>query len=339
MKQTRSDREGEHESPSSSAGRRVREVRKVDALVEIIKMLAGQVELDDLLALVAAKTSEIMNAERSTIYLVDEGTQELWSKVAQGLGSLEIRLKMDQGLAGHAWKTGRTVIVDDAYSDPRFDPHFDKLTGWKTCNVMAAPMRDFEGRIVGVFEVMNHRTRRFSGKDEPLLTGLASAAGVALESARLRAQATHDFLTGLRNRRGFEELYEKELLKAKRHWRPMAIIMLDVDDLKAINDNHGHIVGDEVLRTVGRLMEKSFRTTDVLARYGGDEFVALLPETDQQGAAACVARLKEMIARFNQLRALPAALSVSTGIAAASSNHENLLELADRAMYANKEAE
>ncbi|MDP2727351.1 MAG: hypothetical protein Q8P59_07380, partial [Dehalococcoidia bacterium] len=84
--------------------------QKVDSLIGIIMMLASQVELDDLLSLLATKTSEVMNAERSTIYLIDDTRQDLWSKVAQGLGSLEIRLKIGQGLAGQAWKTGRSII-------------------------------------------------------------------------------------------------------------------------------------------------------------------------------------------------------------------------------------
>lgn len=330
---------GEERRRRPKAGRRERHAQllgRIDALVEIIRMLAGQVELDDLLALIAARTSETMNAERSTIYLVDEARQELWSRFAQGLGGLEIRLKMGQGLAGHAWKTGEAAIADDAYSDPRFDPQFDRLTSWKTKDVVAVPMRDYQEKIVGVFEVMNHQSGRFTQEDAALLTGLASAATAALESARLRAQVTYDFLTGLRNRRGFQELYERELLKAKRYPRPLALIMLDVDNLKGINDTYGHRIGDEVLKAVGRLMEKSFRTADLLARYGGDEFVALLPETDEPGAAACVGRLEEAIAQFNQLGALPVPISVSVGIAPGPLDQEDLLELADKAMYAHK---
>lgn len=338
MEEAGGRREAQSGSPGPFEEGLVQPVEKTDALIEIIKMLAGRVELDELLSLLATKTSEMMSAERSTIYLVDDSGQELWSKVAQGLGSLEIRLRLGQGLAGHAWKTGRSIIVDDVYADAHFDPQFDGLTGWKTRDAIVAPMRDHGDRITGVFEVLNHRTGHFTEKDEALLAGLSSAAAVALESARLRAQATYDFLTGLRNRRGFQELYEKELTKAKRHWRPMAVIMLDVDGLKATNDQHGHAVGDEVLKAVARLMQQSFRTTDVLARYGGDEFVALLPETDEQGASACVARFREMLGRYNQLRSLPVPVTVSTGIAAASSNHEHLMEIADQAMYSHKGA-
>ena len=310
-------------------------LRKVDALVEIINNLSGEVELDELLLLIAVRTSEVMDSERTTIYLVDESAGELWSKVAQGLGGLEIRLKKGQGLAGHAWETGSTVISDDAYGDPRFDPQFDAVTGWVTRDVLATPMRD-QGRIIGVIQSMNCRRRNFSVKDGELLAGLASAAAVAVETARLRAQVTHDFLTGLLNTAAFEELYQRELLKARRHCRPIAVIKLEVDGLGAINEDHGREVGDDVLKTVALLMSKSLRGTDVLARYGGDEFVALLPETDDQGATLCVDRLKGMIAKFNYVNALPVPISIRVGIAGASSEYDDLLGQADRAMRASK---
>lgn len=336
MRESRVKGEGERRAKVGARGSEIRLARKMDALVEIIKMLARDVDLDDLLSLIATQTSEIMNAERSTIYLIDEAKGELCSKVAQELGVLEIRLKRGQGLAGQAWKTGRSIISHDVYSDPCFDPQFDRLTGWRTKDLVAVPMCNYEGNVMGVLEVMNHRSGHFSRMDEELLAALASAAAVALETARLRSRATQDFVTGLYNRGSFQDLYERELARAKRYGRLIAVVMMDVDGLKGINDLHGHNMGDEVLSTVGGIIKQSFRASDILARYGGDEFVALLPEAGEQEAAVCVGRLQEHLDRFNRLGALPVSVSVSMGIAAAADNHERLLELADQAMYANK---
>lgn len=125
-------------------------------------------------------------ADRGTLYLIDESKDELWSKVAQGRNNMvEIRLPIGRGLAGYVAKTGETVNIADAYKDPRFNPEIDKRSGYRTRNVLCMPMRNKDGRIVGVFQLLNKHDTSFGPDDESFIDGLSVHAAIALENARL----------------------------------------------------------------------------------------------------------------------------------------------------------
>lgn len=157
------------------------------------------------------------------------------------------------------------------------------------------------------------------------------------ENDRLRALALTDALTGLPNRRNLEERLAAEVGRSARYGHPLAVLVIDVDDFKRINDTWGHHKGDEVLVWVARFLRSQLRTHDIVARTGGDEFVAVLPSTDREGADLLVARLHETLAAMAggadhpvKLSVGAAALGPGTGDAAA------LLAAADRNMYASK---
>jgi len=157
-------------------------------LLEVMCSLAAELDLDALLQIIMEKTSEVMDADRSTLFLVDEGKQQIWSKVAQGWAVKEIRLPLGTGIAGHVAMTGETVNIPDAYADPRFNPDVDRTTGYHTSTILCIPMRDREGKILGVIQVLNKRTGPFTKSDEAMLAAFAAGAAVAVQNALLNEE-------------------------------------------------------------------------------------------------------------------------------------------------------
>jgi len=158
---------------------------KVRALEDIGVALGSTLDLNELLALVLTRVSEVVDADRSTLYLLDEDTGELWSKVAQGEQIVEIRLKVGEGLAGWVAQGGRAVNIKDAYQDSRFDQHWDRKTGYRTRSILCVPMKNHHGRILGVIQALNKRGGYFGVDDESLLSALASQAAVCVENSKL----------------------------------------------------------------------------------------------------------------------------------------------------------
>jgi len=182
--------------------------------------------------------------------------------------------------------------------------------------VTATPRFDSEGNYLGSFSVFRDITERKRMEDQ------------------LRFQSNHDAMTGLYNRYYFDE----ELKQMNRNHRyPVSLIVVDVDDLKSINDNLGHLSGDDLLRRVARLLRSSFRSEDVVARIGGDEFAILLPDSDRKALERSIERLRHNLSEFN-LQRNQQPLSISIGGASAEVGQSLLqaFDLADQRMYQEK---
>ncbi|MDB4965596.1 MAG: sensor signal transduction histidine kinase [Myxococcales bacterium] len=161
------------------------ERKKVAAVRELGKVLGATLDLDRLLVVLLEKVTDLLDAERATIYLVtDEGTH-LESKIAQGGAINTIRLKTGEGIAGWVAQSAATVNIPDAYADPRFNQSFDKSSGFRTRSILCMPMPDHKGRTIGVVQVLNKRLGPFSGDDEALLATVAAHAGIAIENSKL----------------------------------------------------------------------------------------------------------------------------------------------------------
>lgn len=171
------------------------------------------------------------------------------------------------------------------------------------------------------------------------LRTLGMLLGAVIVNARLYAtvdaHARTDMLTGLGSRRHFEELLRRELARSRRAGTPVSLIMLDVDGLKQINDTWGHVTGDQVLQAVGEVLRDT-RATDVAARFGGDEFVLLLPETSIQEAEVVVRRIRDRCHRLNEERRFPFPMRLSIGLRQMTHLDGDLVSEADAAMYADK---
>ncbi len=158
---------------------------RLSLLIEASKIVNSTIDIDKLLVLILNAASNSIQAERGTLYLLDKERGELWAKVAQGKDITEIRLPVGKGLAGYVAKTGETVNIPDAYSDPRFNPEIDKKSGYHTRNVLCMPLKNKEDETVGVFQFLNKKQGAFTDDDASFIDALSVHASIALENARL----------------------------------------------------------------------------------------------------------------------------------------------------------
>jgi len=158
---------------------------KMAILLDVATSLTQTLDLDTLMDTIVAKMSEILNTERSSLFLIDPKTGELWSKVAEGVDAAEIRLPRWSGLAGHTASTGELLNVRDVYADDRFDPAVDQKTGFTTRTVLCAPVLSRTGEVIGVTQAINKKEGIFEREDEELLRAFSSQIGVSLENAQL----------------------------------------------------------------------------------------------------------------------------------------------------------
>ena len=159
--------------------------RTSELLLDVMKSFSSELEVDELLRRIMERTSAVLQADRSTLFLVDRRTREIWSKVAQGDRMTEIRVPIGRGIAGTVAATGETINIPDAYADPRFNQEVDRRTGYRTRSILCAPVRDGAGEVVGVSQVLNKASGPFTRNDESLLAALSAQAFIALDNARL----------------------------------------------------------------------------------------------------------------------------------------------------------
>ena len=210
--------------------------------------------------------------------------------------------------------------------------------------MLVAPLAT-EGKVVAVLVVENELPDAFSMEDVRLAEAIgpyiAAVIEVALLHEQVKSAASYDSLTGVYNHRYFYERLGQEMSHSQRHGHPLSIVIIDVDALKKINDLHGHLAGDEALRSMGRLLKENVRAADVVARYGGDEFAIIMPETDKEEAEKVIARLMLVLDKstveYGELSfPMP---SRSHGVAAFPWNGNNPTELfavADAHLYEEK---
>lgn len=158
------------------------------ALVKIGQAVAAEKDIDKLMQTIAEEARDAVQADRCTVFLYDNETDELWSKVALGMGSQELRFNASQGLAGHVFRSGEIINIKDAYSDDRFNKEIDAKTGYRTNTILCMPIRNIEQEIIGVFQILNKMSGFFTQDDEDILVAIGSSAGISLENAKLFAR-------------------------------------------------------------------------------------------------------------------------------------------------------
>lgn len=168
------------------------------ALLQLQRDLALEVDLDRILVQITSAACDLLDADRATIYVLDAARGELWSRVMSG-GTIEIRLPLEgRGLAAAVARTGETIVLANAYEDPRFNPEVDSRSGYRTRTMLVAPIDDRGGERAGVLQVVNKRQGEFSGPDRELAGALAASAGIALEHARLHGELREERLRVVR---------------------------------------------------------------------------------------------------------------------------------------------
>ncbi|MDI6766724.1 MAG: GAF domain-containing protein [Bacteroidota bacterium] len=163
-------------------------LEKIHKLVEASKIVNSSLDLDQLLDLIFQTAARTVSADRGTLYLVDEATKEIWSKVQKGASKIEIRLPMGTGIAGTVASEGKTINIPDAYKDPRFNPKIDQLTGYRTKSTLCMPMKNKADKIIGVFQLLNKTKEPFTKEDEEFIEAFSVHAAIAIENAKLAQQ-------------------------------------------------------------------------------------------------------------------------------------------------------
>jgi diguanylate cyclase (GGDEF)-like protein len=291
------------------------------------------------------RTLEILRDQightRYAVLLTEEASGDL--VLAAHLGYEEPpleRIPCGRGVAGWVAKHAVPQLVDDVTADPRFLPESQEEIGSELVVPLAAG-----GKVIGVLALASEAKHAFRETELHLLRTVADHLATAIEAARYHEQvalaATHDGLTQVFNHAHFRRRLEEELQATVPEGRPLSVAILDLDDLKKVNDSRGHLAGDAVLRAFAALAARRVRTSDLLARYGGDEFALLMPGTTPKAAVKIVGRLAREAAR--QRVSLPdGALplpTVSWGIAnfpADGDRANDLVAAADRRMYRHK---
>jgi diguanylate cyclase (GGDEF)-like protein len=320
----------------SSAERR--QLKQTRALVEVSRALSGTMQLDETLEVVTHWASRLLDAHGAALELLSEDGERLELRAAVGLPPQAIGLTspVDGSFTGWVVRHGRPRATTDPRREPDISEESRLMLGKSP--TAAVPMR-YHDRTLGVLACVSDRP--FEMSDFELLGALADQAAVAIANARLFNQvdtlSKTDPLTGLSNRRQLELDLAREFAAAQRGRRLIAV-MFDVNEFKDYNDRYGHLAGDEVLRLFGEVLAAETRAMNPAARYGGDEFVALLTDTDTRGAHLFTERVR---LHFSQVVATMRrrTLSVAAGIAHFTPDMvspDDLIDAADRALYASK---
>jgi diguanylate cyclase (GGDEF)-like protein len=322
--------------------------KRLNILTDIVKTANSILEPRKVIETIMAKVQQLIPSEAWSMLMVDEGRQELTFELALGEKGKDVssfRVKIGEGIAGWVAQTGKPTIVNDVSKDPRFAAKFDSETQFKTRSILCAPLIS-RGRTIGVVEIINRTGGRFTQGDLEILLTLVEPCAIAIENAMLFQRAEQltitDDLTKLFNSRYLNLYIGREIKRCKRHGIPLSVIFLDLDGFKGINDQYGHLAGSRTLTEVGTILAVAVRESDILARYGGDEFVVVLPETPPSGALVIAERIRKAIEshRFLSEQGLAARISASFGIASYPDHAltpEGLIQKADQAMYRVKE--
>ncbi len=325
----------------------VQSADKRRALYEASQDIVAALSPEKVCAAVHRAAARVMPAEAFTITLVNQQRQrfEPLYVVDRGQRFSPPPFPLTSGLSGRILERGAPIRVDNVYSFEQGDTipvqHFGLPERVKS--LLAVPVR-MQGRVVGMLSAQSYQPYAYTEEDEQLLSTLANHAAIALENARLfarvREMAIRDELTGTFNRRYLFRRAAYELARSQRYGRPLGVIMLDVDHFKKINDTYGHAAGDQVLQSIVQLCQRHLRKADILGRYGGEEFVILLPETELEITRYVAERLRV------QLEAQPivtdvgqVAVTISVGVTGYLPSDETLKSLfrrADVALYQAK---
>lgn len=315
-----------------------REKYKLEIILDAYKKISGILKLEDLADFVADKAIQIAEAEKASLMIVDENCGELVLKGCKGidLGTEKLgwRIKIGELIAGWVAKEGEALLVSDIENDPRVKARANP-SRYKTKSFISLPLKS-ENRVIGVLNVTDKLayTNIFTEEDLKFLTILAHQTVAQIENIKLYEKlssfAITDSLTDLFNHRYFQECIHSEVLRAERYNHPLSLAMLDIDSFKLYNDKYGHLEGDRILKQVAVILKQHSRRVDVVCRYGGEEFMIVLPDTEANGAEIMAEKIRKAIEEIK--------LSISAGIAVFEKglSKDDLIAHADKALYKAK---
>lgn len=318
---------------------------RFQALCELAQEMALVEDEASMHGVVLDVSRRVLEFVNCAILLIDEDSGELVIVAQHGYPEetqgLRLSLEGERGISRWVAEHGRTLYVPDVREDPRYVPGVPEAR-----SELAVPIR-IRDRTIGVINVESDRVDAFDPEGAFLLEALASQLAVMLELRRARTELQRltwiDALTAAYNRRYLDQALAAEIERAERYAHPLGLVMFDLDDFKEINDRFGHEVGDRVLIAFADLLRQAVRGIDTVIRYGGDEFLVMMPETAGEGVALAAQRIRDAVeAALNASEEVPGGwpLRISVGYAVRLPGDEagERLREADRAMYADKHA-
>jgi diguanylate cyclase (GGDEF)-like protein len=316
---------------------------KLEQIIAIQTTIAAQLSVPRVIQLVVEQAQDLTEAAGAAVEIVEEGM--LVRRAVSGIASgfLGAPQKVRGSLSGLSVITGAALGCDDAETDDRVDWAAARRVGLRS--LLVAPLR--RGlETIGVLEVVSDRVAAFGEADSQMLQLLAGFIATAMHNAgaqeRSQVHALHDPLTGLPNRALFADRLRHAVAQLERRPARLAVLYIDLDDFKPLNDQHGPSAGDELLVAVAERLRRAVRQTDTVARLGGDEFAVLATDLrEPSGAEIAARRLRGALEdQPYQLSAATIRLQASIGVAVTDSSRRDraleVLEESDRAMYANK---
>lgn len=284
----------------------------------------------------------LVHSDRASFFFWDQKNHTVWTIAA--LNTDKITVPEDTGLIGAAILNNEIYIVNDPYSDPRFNPSVDKSTGYKTKSLLTMPVTNNDGKVIGAFQAINKLDAEGNdigfNEDDVKRTSLASAfCARTLDSYLLYNEALQDQLTGLKNRRGLHSHYENNITPILKN-KNCSIIMCDIDHFKRVNDTWGHNAGDAILKHVANILQSSIGIDDGVFRWGGEEFIFLMNGENLEEAHAHAEKVRKLIEEsVCHFEGLDLQVTMSFGVNQLSADltAEENVKLADDKLYYAKE--
>jgi diguanylate cyclase (GGDEF)-like protein len=330
---------------SEAAGTQLtRQSQELTIFHDVAKALTSSLDLDSILQTIMEKMAEHFRPDTWSLLMVDERQSELYFAIAVGEAAetlKDVRLKMGEGIAGWVAKHGEQVILEDAAQDPRFARRVDEVTQLETRSIVCIPLRS-RLRVLGVIQLVNLDLRQFHEPEVFFLRALCDYAAIAIENARwvekIQELTITDDCTGLYNARHLYKTLETEVYRSSRFGYEFSVLFIDLDHFKSVNDTHGHLIGSRLLAEIGYLVKAQLRLIDFAFRYGGDEFVVLLPQTGKDQALVVAKRLREALRASSFCANEGLHLKVSASIGLATYPHDardahDIIRQADEMMY------
>lgn len=318
-------------------------VVRAQALKQTLDELSSQLDLSQVLRRILVSLKTVLNFDSATLFLRENekykivaarGFQNTSRLINRTFPATDLLLREIQMVKS-------PIILDDAQNDPRFAKWegSDQIRGW-----MGVPLIRHD-EFIGLMTIDSYHACAYTLEDASLASSFANSAAIVIENARLfektQQMALTDTLTGIFNRRYFYELAQKEFSRSKRYQNPMSIILIDIDHFKNVNDQHGHLAGDQVLMQFVQRMQDELRTSDILARFGGEEFIILLPESNLDEATRVAERLREVTAHYPFLLVTAQIfISISLGVSCfrfTTPSLDHLIDESDKALYEAKQ--
>ncbi len=319
------------------------------SLLEIGKTLISSLELRDVLHSIMSQVERLLQPKTWSLLLIDEESGNLSFEIAVSPVANELKgitLKPGEGIAGWVAQNGKPVLIPDVNNDERFADHVADAVEYPVRSILCVPLK-IRDRVLGVIELINtNGERSFDEDDLPLLGAVADFAAIAIDNAhnykRVSELVITDDLTGLFNARHFQELLEYEMSRSTRYKSNISLIFFDLDHFKSVNDNFGHLVGSRMISEVGHLVREHIRSSDRGARYGGDEYVIVLPNTSKEGGIAVATKLLDLLQEHSFTTDSGDRINISASFGVATfpddcSDRTGLIRAADSAMYDAKE--